>query len=304
MFDTHCHLNFSVFENNLSEVIGQAKKAGVNYFVVPGTDVKTSKKAVEIAEKYDGIYVAVGIHPHHVCQYRNDSAAQFFHTRVSPRQGRGPLESEKIVTASSKQMSSLISLLSHPKVVAIGEVGIDKHEYKKTKYSNYQIGLEFIEYQKLFLKEQIRLAIKYNKSLIVHNRRATEEVLEILDEPTVAKALADKAVFHCCEPDEELLNFAKEHRIFIGVNGDVTYNRKKQEFVKKIPLELLVLETDSPYLLPEPLKSQKLFPNEPKNLPIIAEFIAKLINRPARRSIDVGGLIGVTTENAKRLFFR
>lgn len=115
MFDTHCHLNFSVFKNNLNRVINNAKRAGVNCFVVPGTDFESSKRAIEIAEKHDGIYAAVGIHPHHVCQYQNDSAAQFFHTRVSPFRLRrdGPLESEKIVTAlfsnnlSIKQFNNL-----------------------------------------------------------------------------------------------------------------------------------------------------------------------------------------------------
>jgi len=333
MFDTHCHLNFSVFKNNLNRVINNAKRAGVNCFVVPGTDFESSKRAIEIAEKHDGIYAAVGIHPHHVCQYQNDSAAQFFHTRVSPFRLRrdGPLESEKIVTASSKINSSLKSskkisslflkgklkelegLLINKKVVAVGEVGIDKHQYRISKYSNYQITDEFIEIQKIFLKEQIKLAIKYNKSLIVHNREATEEILEVISEPTIAKALAGKAIFHCCEPDLKLLEFAKKHKIFIGVDGDVTYNKKKQEFIKQIPLELLVLETDSPYLLPrlrvsfaevatkakqgfggqaEPLH----FPNEPKNLPLIAHFLAKIMN------VSINRLIDTTTNNAERLF--
>ena len=108
--------------------------------------------------------------------------------------------------------------------------------------------------------------------------------------------LEDKTVFHCCEPDERLFKFAQKYRIFIGVDGDVTYWEDKQQFVKKIPLELLVLETDSPYLLPEPLRAQKLYPNEPKNIPLIAESIAKL------RGESVEKIAEQTTKNAKRLF--
>ena len=103
-------------------------------------------------------------------------------------------------------------------------------------------------------------------------------------------------VFHCCEPDEELLAHAKEHHIFIGVDGDVTYSKKKQEFIKNVPLDMLVLETDSPFLLPEPLRSQKKFPNEPANIAVIAKFITHLCG------VNIEDLQRITTDNAHRLF--
>ena len=274
MFDTHCHLNFKAFDGKVEEVVERARKAGVNYFVVPGTDVETSKKAIEIAEKFNGIYAAVGIHPHHVF----GSARQFLsHESLTPL----------------NEIKKIEELLTNKKVVAVGEVGLDKHIYKKTKYQDYKVYPEFIEGQKEFLKAQIELAVKYKKSLILHNRQTKTDLLKIIVEPAVAKDLAGKAVFHCCEPDIELLEFAKRHKIYIGVDGDVTYWKEKQNFVKKIPLEQLVLETDSPFLSPKPLRSET---NEPKNLDLIASFIAKQVN------ITKDKLIKITKENSKKLF--
>ncbi|PIP64279.1 hypothetical protein COW96_03425 [Candidatus Roizmanbacteria bacterium CG22_combo_CG10-13_8_21_14_all_33_16] len=211
----------------------------------------------------------------------------------------------------SAHLQEIEKLITYPKVVAIGEVGLDKHEYQNTKYEKYVVDNQFINAQKALLTEQIKLAITYKKSLILHNREAKKEILEALIKPAVAKALAGKAVFHCCEPDFELLNFAIKHHIYIGVDGDVTFNQEKQEFIKKVPLDLLVLETDSPYLLPRPprkpacwrcgrselLRSKKAYPNKPENIKIIAKFIAQLCGQP----VDL--IKEKTTENAKKLFF-
>lgn len=274
MFDTHCHLNFKAFKNNYDQVIRNANQVGVQGIVIPGTDVETSKKAVEIAEKYDGVYAAVGIHPHHAC----------------------------VGVGFPDPLLELEKLIAHPKVVAIGEVGLDKHEYRNTKYETYLVDDQFVKSQKEILIGQIKLAIKYEKSLILHNREAKKEMLEILS-ANWDKQFEEKTVFHCCEPDFvgigrdlSLLNFAIKHQMFIGVDGDVTYSKEKQEFVKKIPLEILVLETDSPYLLPEPLRSQKLYPNKPENIVTIVDYVARLRDQ-GKELIQK-----VTTENAKKLF--
>lgn len=286
LFDTHCHLNFKAFDGRVNEVIEKARKVGVTHIVIPGTDVETSNKAVEIAEKFDNVYAAVGIHPHHVYEKFKDQRSKI-----------------------KVEIQEIEKLLENKKVVAVGEVGVDRHIYRKTVYQAYQVDQELIELQKEYLKAQIDLALKYDKSIIFHNREAKTDFLGVIGKPAVAKALAGKAVFHCCEPDEELLEFAKNHKMFIGVDGDVTYRKDKQEFIKKVPLEILVLETDSPFLLPEPLKSQKKYPrlqrqkaglrggqaNEPKNLKLIAEFIAHLTN------VSINQLIDTTTNNAKDL---
>lgn len=238
-FDTHCHLNFKAFEGKVEAVINSAKKVGVGYFVVPGTDIKTSQKAIEIAEKFDGVYAAVGINPHHLFQ---KSSPEILPQLNSPASGglKHPL-SENFGSLFPSFLKEVAIFLTNTKVVAVGEVGLDRYYYKKTKYSNYQITKNFIRLQKLFFLEQLKLARKYQKAVIVHNRLAGNDLLNILS--NIQYLISNiKIVFHCCEPDDELLIFAKKHKIFIGVDGDVTYDRKKQEFIKKVPLDLLVLE--------------------------------------------------------------
>lgn len=275
MFDTHCHLNFEVFKNTRAEVIQRANNSGVNYILVPGTDYETSQKAVVVANEFKNVYAAVGIHPHHLFKFK--------------------ISNLKFENTIKEELKPIESLLMNNKVVAIGEVGIDKHGYKKTKYENYQIDEHFVESQKILLSGQIKLALKYNKSLIFHNWEAKEEFLEVINNCWDEK-MRNKTVFHCCEADQELLEFAIKHQVYIGVDGDITYSKTKQEFIKKVPLELLVLETDSPYLTPEPIRTSKRFPNEPANIPIIANFISQL------KSVPVELLKEMTTNNAKRLF--
>ncbi|MBI4226565.1 TatD family hydrolase, partial [Candidatus Roizmanbacteria bacterium] len=253
MFDTHCHLNFKAFsttgrspfgrDDRVEEVINNAKKVGVNYFVVPGTDIDTSKKAVEIAKKYDGVYAAVGIHPHHIYLYQTSnfkyqkdrfniknktmSHPGFISPRLTRFQDR--LSKKQMLNQVQHDILRIEKLLTNPRVVAVGEVGVDRHYYNKTKYADYRIDESFIGLQKEFLRRQIELAIKYDKSLILHNREAKKDLLDILLEVWSEK-LEGKTVFHCCEPDfvetghaPSLLHFAKKHNIYIGVDGDVTY---------------------------------------------------------------------------------
>lgn len=275
MFDTHCHLNFKRFKNNVKDVVDRAKKAGITGIIVPGTDLYTSKVSVELSNQYEGLYSAVGIHPHHVQEFRIKN-----------------LESRMI-----EEIKMIEKLLNHPKVVAVGEVGLDTFQYTNTKYQQYTVDKEFIEAQKQLLIEQIKLALEYNKSLILHNREAKTELLPLLEKHW-DKKLEGRTVFHCCEPDLELLEFAQKHGIFVGVDGDVTYVKEKAEFVKKAPLEMLVVETDSPYLLPEPLRTKKEYPNEPKNIPIIIEYITQL------KGVNIEQLKGTIVQNTNQLFFK
>lgn len=283
-FDTHCHLNFEAFKGRVEKAIDDAKKAGVNQIVIPGTDVETSEKAIETAEKNQGIYTAVGIHPHHVFEIFSTARYQKFFN------GKQKTVKNLVPSLVQNELKKIENLLSNKKVMAIGEVGIDRHIYQKTKYPDYKIGEEFIKLQKIILKEQIKLAIKHDKSLILHNREAREDMFEVLRE-VWDKRLEGRTVFHCCEPDETLLEFAKDHKMFIGVDGDITYYKEKQQFIKTVPLDMLVLETDSPFLSPT-----KQFPNEPKNIPLIAEFVAKL------KGISIDEVAKMTTENARKLF--
>jgi TatD DNase family protein len=272
MFDTHCHLNFKAFHKILPSVIENARDAGIEHIIIPGTDVKTSKRAVEIAQENASFYAAVGIHPHHVYKLM--------------KRGDITLDSE---------LSEIEKLLSNSKIVAIGEVGMDRHVYEETVYADYTVDEQFVSLQIELLRRQIQLAVNNELSLILHNREAKREILDILTSE-LTPVLKRHSVFHCCEPDEELLSFAKEHDMFIGTDGDLTFIPEKQEFIKKVPLEMLVLETDSPFLLPEPFRAEKKYPNVPANIRIVAEMVAKL------KEISAHDVIHQTTQNACELF--
>lgn len=269
--DTHCHLNFKRFKKDVNEVISRSQTAGITDFVVPGTDINLSQKAIEIASQHDHVYAAIGVHPHHT-----------FNVKTAV----GSLEAD---------IEALEKLITHEKVVAVGEIGLDRHEYEDTKYPEYKISDAFMRSQMEYFTAQTRLAKKYKKALIIHNRETKKELLDILGNEW-DESMRFRTVFHCCEPDTELLSFAIAHDIYIGVDGDVTYGGEKALFAKDVPLESMVLETDSPFLLPEPLKTKKLYPNTPANIPIIAHYIADL------RGITVEEVAEVTTRNAKRLF--
>ena len=268
--DTHCHLNFKRFNKTREQVIIEAEKKGVAILIVPGTDILSSHKAVEIAAQNEKIYATVGIHPHHT------------------------YNTQHIAYNIQKDMDELEKLIIHSKVVAVGEVGLDNHEYKDTKYPDYQISSAFMEAQKEYFIAQIRLANQYKKALIIHNRETKKELLTVLTKEW-SEDMQFRTVFHCCEADEELLEYAKKHSIFIGIDGDVTYGGEKAAFAQKIPLNMLVLETDSPFLLPEPLRAQKLYPNTPATISLVAQCVADI------KGISIEEVAEVTTKNARKL---
>lgn len=266
LIDTHCHLNFKAFKNQVDQVIQAAKKVGVVKIIIPGADLNSSQKAIELAQKYDKVYAAVGIHPHH---------------------SNGEIKKFEI-----KQLrDELKKLAKNDRVVAIGECGLDYYQYQQTKYQDYQINDEFKKIQKEIFLIQIELAQKLNLPLIIHNRLASEDILELLQN---FKGL--KGVFHCFEGDKIVLNWALNHNFYLGITGNVTYNQKLQKTIKKIPLENLVLETDAPWLTPEPLRKQQKWPNRPENVKIVAERIAKI------KGDSFLNVTTITSNNATKLF--
>ncbi len=274
MFDTHCHLNFEAFNTTLDITVKQAQEAGVVFITVPSTDITTSQKAIKVADTYEQVYAAIGIHPHHVFELKS--------------------QNEKL----EGDLKKLEELLATKKVVAVGEVGMDRHYYVNTKYSEYEIDNEFMVLQGEVFRRQVALAVKHSKSLILHNREAKGEFLnELLS--VWDSTLKGRTVFHCCEPDRDLLAFAKEHGLFIGVDGDLTYSKQKQSFITEVPLEMLVLETDAPFLIPEPFRSQPRetrSPNVPANIKLIAQKVAML------KGLSNEQVVQTTTLNAKKLF--
>jgi len=257
-FDTHCHLNLSEYDHKLDQVISIARENKVKYFVVPGIDIETSKKAIKIAEMHKNVFVSAGIHPNDGLKWNNHSYEE------------------------------LLMLTNHPKVVAVGEIGLDKH-WDDCSYDR----------QIFVLHEQLKLAKEKKLPVILHSRETMTELLEIITDWTEKVSHPEKTpgVFHSFEGN--LIDAKKVIKLgfMVGLGGPITFKNAaiKQTLGSSLPLTSILLETDSPFLAPIPHRGKK---NEPGYLPIIAEKIASL------RSIPVQVVAEQTTANAKSLFFR
>ena len=249
LIDTHAHLYYDKMFNNLDVVIQEAKKNSVKKIICIGTDLKTSKQSVDIAEKYNNIYAAVGIHPHDSKDVNKDYIKEL-----------------EILVKKSK------------KVVAIGEIGIDHFRNLSPK-----------KIQEKVMIEQMELAKSLSLPIIFHNRDADNDILEILKCHPIEKALA-----HCFSSD---LNFAKELldiNVLLSFSGNVTFkNSINQTALKNISLKNFVLETDCPFLAPQPFRGK---PNEPKYVKDIAMFISEFLD------IDFEEIAKQTTKNAEEFF--
>lgn len=276
LIDTHCHLNFKAFDGGQKKIIKKALDVGVSTFIVPGTDIKTSELAVKLASEFEGVFAVTGVHPHHVHNYSSTDFDEEW----------------------SRDYLVLQDLLKSKKVVGVGEIGLDKHTYFASRHGDgVAISDESFNMQKKILLAQLELARECGKSVVIHNREAKDDLVAFISENRkVFEHFAHHLVFHCCEAEEDLLRVAIELHFYIGVDGDVTYDGAKQSFIREVPLEMLVLETDSPYILPEPLKSQKKYPNTPSSIPLIAQAVAEIKNT------DISQVAELTTQNAMTLF--
>jgi len=192
--------------------------------------------------------------------------------------GIHPHDADKVNEAS---MSEIRSMANNKKVVAIGETGLDYHYHKETKDLQIEAFRKFL-----------RLARELNKPVIVHCREAQEDTIKVMKEENKGDL---RGVFHCFAGDDELIDFAKEIGFYISFTGTVTFKKAHQvrENVQKTPIEMLLLETDCPYLAPEPYRGKR---NEPSYIPIMARAIADL------KRIPIEELAAATTKNARRLF--
>lgn len=260
--DTHCHLNFKAFDADLDAVIQRAKEAGVNRIIIPGAKIDSSQRAVEIAGQYEGCYAAVGIHPHHVT------------------------ESVKI-----EDIPLLRSLATNIEVVAIGEIGLDRYAYK-----NYPpVTEESITTQKELLRLQLALAHEHNLPVILHCRGAQQNLLTVLTQFQQEHKTHLRGVFHCFDGDEAYLRWVLSLGFYVGFDGNSTYpsNTHLRALIQQTPLDRLLLETDAPYLTPVPHRGQR---NEPAYVPIIAQLVADIHNKP------IEYIAQITTKNASTLF--
>ena len=267
LVDTHCHLNFDWFDADRRDVIARARQAGIERLVNPGIDIASSRAAVQLAEAHSEIYAAVGVHPNDALSWNDQTADE------------------------------LRELAKHPKVVAIGEIGLDY--YRDRSPHDLQ--------QKIFLN-QLHLAAELKLPVIIHSRnastedrRAVEDILAMLAELqqnliTTRSPLAERAgVLHSFSGDLSSALRAIELKFFIGVTGPVTFRNapEQRRLVEELPLDQLLVETDAPFLTPHPYRGQR---NEPAYVRLVAEMVSEIHHLPFDYVADI------TTVNAGRLF--
>ncbi len=251
LFDTHAHLNADQFEEDIEEVIKRAQDEGVSHIVVVGFDEKTIKGALKLAESYEFIYAAVGWHPVDAIDMTDD------------------------------HLVWLEELASHPKVVALGEMGLDYYWDKSPREIQHEV-----------FRKQIRLARKVKLPIIIHNRDAHEDIVKILKEENAEEV---GGIMHCFGSSLEIAKQCIAMNFYISFGGPVTFKNAKRpkEVAREIPLERLLIETDCPYLAPHPYRGKR---NEPSYVKLVAETIAEL------KDMTYDEVVQVTNENAKRLF--
>ena len=232
LIDTHCHLTFEPLAGDIEGVLERSKAAGVTSWITVGTDPSHNQKAVELADKFENMYAAIGIHPHDA-----DS-----------------------VTAQT--LNQLKELTQNVKVVAIGETGLDFH-YNFSKQPA----------QRRVFVQQLKIAEEFNLPVIIHSRDAFDETMDVLEQ---FGSGVKRVVFHCFSGSAEQANIVLTKGYYISLTGVVTFKNasKTQEVAKFTPIDRLMLETDCPYMSPEPMRKQKI--NEPALMIHTARFIADL----------------------------
>lgn len=279
LFDNHAHYNDEKFELDRDEIIKKIYESGVTKIMCAGYSLESSKKALEIAKNYDFIYTIAGISP-------NDIPGRFAgEVEDENLEGKSVQEVQEIFTSSleivDKQLEEIEELAKSSKVVAIGEIGLDYYWNKCNK-----------ELQKKVFIKQIELANKLNKPIVIHTRDAVMDTLDILKNICPA---VKPGVFHCCPLNVELVKEALKLGFYISFAGPVTFKNSKnaEEIVKMVPLDRMLIETDSPYLAPEPVRGSR---NDSRNVRYIAEKIAEF------KGVGVEVIAEATYKNALKVF--
>ena len=256
LFDSHSHYNDEKFNEDREQIITETYESGVTRFICAGYDIDSSKFGLEIANEHDFIYTISGISPNDV-----------------------PEESDKI-DSLLVELEEIIKSDTNKKIVAIGEIGLDY--YWNTDNKKIQ--------KELFIR-QIELANKYNLPIVIHTREAVDDTLKILRENNVI----NKGIFHCCPLNRELIKQALELGFYISFAGPITFKNSKnaEEVVNMVPLDKILIETDSPYLSPEPKRGIR---NDSRNVKFVAEKIAEF------KKMDVEEVAKQTYNNANTVF--
>lgn len=266
----------------MDEVVKRSLEAGVGMITV-GTQSTTSKNGIALAEKYDGVWCTIGLHPNHLHaqEFADDN-------ELSPEDPQHTHETVIKTRAEKFDAAYYAELVKHPKVVAIGEFGLDYYRVPPN------VDLEKLKADQAFaVREQLHFATQFEKPVVIHCRDAHADQADLLREEIERGGLKKRGVIHCFTGTAEEAAVYKELGFYVAFGGIVTFGKNVTEAARAVPLEQILLETDSPYLTPAPNRGKR---NEPLNVRFVAEKIAEL------KGISVDEVARVTTENAKRLF--
>ena len=250
IFDTHAHYNDNAFRKDREELLSALPAAGVGAAVIPGVDAESSRSALALAESRPWLFAAAGIHP------------------------------EDCAGCADGDFDAVRALCAHEKVVAIGEIGLDYYWAENPPK----------EFQQMVFRRQLQMALELDLPVIVHDREAHGDCLEIVKEfPGV------RGVFHCFSGSPEMAEELLKRGWYLGFDGPVTYKnaRRAPEVAAVTPLDRIVVETDAPYMSPVPNRGKR---NDSRNLPYVIETLA------AWKGISPAEMTDITWNNALRLF--
>ena len=255
-FDSHSHYNDEKFDEDREEIIKDTYESGITKFVCAGYNIESSLFSLELSKKYDFIYSICGISPNDIPQ------------------------SEEELWKDIAKITKIVKENKSKKLVAIGEIGLDYYWNKKNK-----------ELQKEAFEKQIDLANELELPIVIHSRDASVDIIEMIRNHKVNKA----GIFHCCQPNQEMVRQALELGYYISFAGPITFknSRNAPDVIKMVPLDRILIETDSPYLTPEPNRGKR---NDCRNVKYVAQKIAELKNVPLEK------IAKITYDNAKRIF--
>ena len=255
-FDSHSHYNDEKFDEDREEIIKDTYESGITKFVCAGYNIDSSLFSLELSKKYDFIYSICGISPNDIPQ------------------------SEEELWKNIAKITEIVKENKSKKLVAIGEIGLDYYWNKENK-----------ELQKEAFEKQIDLANELELPIVIHSRDASVDTIEMIRNHKVNKA----GIFHCCQPNQEMVRQALELGYYISFAGPITFknSRNAPDVIKMVPIDRILIETDSPYLTPEPNRGKR---NDCRNVKYVAQKIAELKNVPIEE------IAKITYDNAKRIF--
>jgi len=255
-FDSHSHYNDEKFNDGREQLIQNTYNDGVTKFVCAGYNIQSSLDAIELSQKYEFIYSICGISPNDIPQ------------------------SEQELWKDIEEISKIVTQYKSEKIVAIGEIGLDYYWNKDNK-----------DLQKQAFIKQIELANKQELPIVIHSRDASVDTIDIIKAYQVKK----KGIFHCCQLNQEMIRQAIELGYYISFAGPITFKNAKnaEECVKMVPINRILIETDSPYLSPEPNRGKR---NDSRNVKFVAQKIAEI------KQLTLDEIAKITYENAMRIF--